>query len=349
MSSERIYLDYNATTPLNEPCKKAMIETMALCGNASAVHAEGRRARSLIEIAREQVAVAIDCKPENLIFTSGATEGASLLLREKNISCAEVEHPCVSHWCDKILKVSRKGKIRTTNLTKNAVQLANSETGVLQSAKEGLYMSDIVQLVGKVKFSFESSGIRSAIIAAHKFGGPQGIGAVIAKTDVEINPQIIGGGQEKGYRSGTESLASIVGLGAAIKFAKIQLDDGVWAKVEELRNLFEDELANSSPRTIFVGKEGSRLPNTSCFITPGWPGDMQVMQMDISGFSVSAGSACSSGKVTKSSTLNAMGYGKEQAECSVRVSIGTKTTKREIQSFVKEWTRVYLDRHRRVA
>ncbi len=326
-----------------------MADVMDSSGNASSIHSEGRRNRFLIENSREKIACFLGAKPENLFFTSGATEGAAVLLNERKYSCAEIEHSCVGTWCDKSLSVSKNGKVKSGDLRRCAVQLANSETGILQNLVKGLYMSDIVQAVGKIPFSFQETGIRSAIISAHKIGGPQGIGAVITEDNFEINPLFLGGGQEKGRRSGTESLILIVGFSAAIEFAKTQLEDGFLEKVEELRDFLEDELANISPNTIFVGKGGARLPNTSCFLTPGWPGQVQVMRMDLAGFSISAGSACASGKVRKSATLSAMGFSSELASCSVRISIGTQTTKREIESFVKEWSLAKADQTERVA
>ena len=349
MSRDRVYLDYNATAPISDSSKKAMIETMEIFGNASSVHFEGRRARSLIEQAREKICNSVDVDPENLFFTSGATEGASLLLKKRKSVCAPVEHPCVKYWCKNSLGVSKSGQIKIVDPVQSSVQLANSETGILQKLPKRLYMSDIVQAVGKIKFSFKDSGIQSAIISAHKFGGPQGVGAVVTEDNFELKPQIFGGGQEKGRRAGTESLISIVGFGASLEFAKIQLDDGVWEKVRELRDLLEDELANSSKSTIFIGKKGKRLPNTSCFVTPGWSGEMQVIQMDLAGFSISAGSACSSGTVSKNNALVGMGFRSELADCCVRISIGPKTTKSDILSFVKEWSCAQIDQAKRVA
>ena len=349
MRTERIYLDFNATVPLNSSCKRAMIEAMSLVGNASSVHSEGRQVRSLVENAREKIAESLDAEPENLIFTSGATEGAALLLKGTNRVCAGVEHPCVSSWCEKSLRVKKNGKIEIINADQSAVQLANSETGILQELPENLYMSDIVQAVGKVHFSFKKSGISSVIISGHKIGGPPGVGAVVTKPDFEVEPQLIGGGQEKGRRSGTENLISIVGFAAALEASKQEFYEGNWEEVKELRNFLEDELANVSPDTIFIGKEHDRLPNTSCIVTPGWIGQTQVMQMDLAGCSISAGSACSSGKIGESDTLTSMGWDRELANCSIRVSIGTTTTKSEIRTFVKEWSRVKIDRKRKVA
>ena len=348
MNTHRVYLDYNSTAPLSEPSKRSMREVIDFVGNASSVHAEGRKVKGIVEKAREQVAHAIDCEPHNIVFTSGATEGAALLLKGKNLKCGAIEHSCVSFWCDEKLTVNPNGVINIDDALNSSLQLANSETGILQKPSKGLFMSDIVQAVGKVKFSFKRSAFQSVIMSAHKFGGPTGVGVVITKPGFNLEPQILGGGQEMGRRSGTENMLAIVGLGAAIEFAKSRLDDGIWDKVEELRDFLEEELANSSPNTMFVGKEVDRLPNTSCFVTEGWTGSMQVMQMDIAGFAISAGSACSSGTVRTNKALIAMGYGSRLAECAVRVSIGTETTKSEVQLFAKEWAKAYSDHNKYV-
>ena len=344
MRVDRVYLDYNSTSPLTEPTKRSILEAVELVGNASSIHAEGRKVKGIVEKAREQIASAIDCEPDNLIFTSGATEGAALLLKERNLKCGAVEHPCVAAWCDEELTVTRNGQINFQDILKNSVQLANSETGILQKIPEGLFMSDIVQAVGKLKFSFKNSGVQSAILSAHKFGGPVGVGVVVAKSSFDFEPQFFGGGQEKGRRSGTENILAIAGFGSAIEFAKSRLDDGLWDEVEELRDFLEEELAYSSPNTIFIGRGVDRLPNTSCFVTDGWKGNMQVMQMDIAGFAISAGSACSSGTVKANKALIAMGYENNLADCGIRVSIGTETTKSQVQSFAKQWCKAFSER-----
>ena len=349
MNNRRVYLDYNSTSPLTEPSKRSMMEAIDLVGNASSVHAEGRKVKGIVEKAREQIAEVIDCEPDDLVFTSGATEGAALLLKEKNLKCGAVEHPCVAAWCTDELPVTENGTISVNESVESSVQLANSETGILQTIPTDLYMSDIVQAVGKLKFSFKNSKLQSAIISAHKFGGPVGVGVVVTQSNFDFEPQIFGGGQERGRRSGTENLLAIAGFGSAIKFAKSKLDDGLWDKVEELRDFLEEELANSAPNTIFIGKEVDRLPNTSCFVTDGWSGSMQVMQMDIAGFAISAGSACSSGTIKKNRALIAMGYESELADCAIRVSIGTETTKSQVQSFAKQWAKAHSERKSNVA
>jgi len=344
MRDDRVYLDYNSTSPLTEPSKRSILEAVELVGNASSIHAEGRKVKGIVERAREQIARAIDCEPDNLVFTSGATEGAALLLRDRNVKCCAVEHPCVAAWCDEELTVTKNGLINIEDTSKSSVQLANSETGILQKIPKGLFMSDIVQTVGKLKFSFKNSGLESAILSAHKFGGPVGVGVVVTKSGFDFETQFFGGGQEKGRRSGTENILAIAGFGSAIEFAKSRLDEGLWDGVKELRDFLEEELAYGSPNTIFIGKEVDRLPNTSCFVTNGWKGNLQVMQMDIAGFAISAGSACSSGTVKANKTLIAMGYEKNLADCGIRVSIGVETTKSQVQSFVKEWVKACSER-----
>ena len=349
MSDNRVYLDYNSTSPLTESSKRAMLEVIELVGNASSIHAEGRKVKGIVERAREKVAEAIDCEPDNIVFTSGATEGAALLLKGRNLKCGAVEHPCVSTWCDEELEVTENGVVSIADALNSSVQLANSQTGILQKIPKGLFMSDAVQTTGKVKFSFKNSEIQSVIISAHKFGGPTGVGVVATKPSFDFKPQIFGGGQEKGRRSGTENVLAIAGFGSAIEFAKSRLDDGLWDQVEELRDFLEEELANSSPNTIFIGKEVDRLPNTSCFITEGWRGNMQVMQMDIAGFAISAGPACSSGTTRTNKALIAMGYESQLADCAVRVSIGTETTKSQVKSFAKQWAEAHSKRNINVA
>ena len=176
-----------------------------------------------------------------------------------------------------------------------------------------------------------------AIVSAHKIGGPKGIGALIVKRGTEVVSQIKGGGQEMGRRSGTENVIGIVGFGAAAEAAQRDLADGVWEQVEKLRNILEKAVAQSTSGTIFVGEGGRRLPNTSCMISEGWRGETQVMQMDLAGFSVSAGSACSSGKVKRSRVLQAMGFSAEQATCALRVSLGPQNKQEDIERFVEIW------------
>ena len=195
----------------------------------------------------------------------------------------------------------------------------------------------MVQAVGRIPWSFHWSDATAAIVSAHKLGGPKGVGALILRDGTDIDPILKGGGQELGRRSGTENVAGIAGFGAACEAAARDLEAGVWTGVEKLRNILEKTLASETKETIFVGNDRPRLPNTSCFATPGWKGETQVMQMDLAGFAVSSGSACSSGKVKVPRVLRAMGLDDRTAEAALRVSLGPTTTEDEVLRFAEAW------------
>ncbi len=335
----RTYLDWNATAPLRPEARAAMIDAMDLVGNPSSVHAEGRAAKALMEKARRQVAAAIGCAPQEVVFTSGATEAAALALAGRGLGCAGVEHDAVRAWCEEALSVDRRGRVEIIAPGRSAVQLANAETGVIQDLPQGLAVTDATQGFGKIPFAFSWSGADMALVSAHKLGGPKGIGALILRGGLDVEARLAGGGQEQGRRAGTENLAGIAGFGAAAAAAQRDLEDGSWERVSGLRDILEKRIAESENETIFVGKEGARLPNTSLFITPGWKGETQVMVMDLAGFAVSAGSACSSGKVKASRTLRAMGQTEALAACALRVSLGPTTTQAEVLGFADAWAR----------
>jgi len=359
--SARAYLDWNATAPMRAEARAAMIAAMDLTGNPSSVHAEGRAAKALVERAREQVAAAVGCKPAEVVFTSGATEAARVLAARGAGQCVLVQdtaHDALSSHRDVVGLDARPfgpGHVL-------AMGLANGETGVVTEPPEKLegqwphgaaradrLLLDITQAVGRLPFSFAWSGADFAILSAHKLGGPKGVGALILREGLDIAPLAIGGGQERGRRSGTENLAGIAGFGAAIAAAMGDLDAGIWEGVAALRNSLEKALATESNSTIFVGKDALRLPNTSCFATPGWKGETQVMQMDLAGFAISAGSACSSGKVRESRVLRAMGYPPEVAGSAVRVSLGIGTSAEEVERFAEAWVAASRKRGTRAA
>ncbi|MFX0541058.1 cysteine desulfurase family protein [Roseovarius sp. S4756] len=340
----RVYLDYNATAPLRSEAREAMTAAMDVVGNPSSVHSEGRAAKALVERARAQVAAALGADGADVIFTSGATEAAALACAGRGLSAAPIEHEAVAAWTDDALRVSPEGAVDVPDPAKSALQLANSETGVLQVLPEGLAVSDLTQAFGKVPLAFNWSGAQMALISAHKLGGPKGIGALVVRRGTDVPAQIKGGGQEMGRRSGTENIIGIAGFGAAAEAAAVDLANGTWARVEKLRNILEKTIAASGNKTIFVGKELERLPNTSCILTPGWKGETQVMAMDLAGFAVSAGSACSSGKVRASAVLRAMGYDEAEAACAIRVSLGPQTTEDEVLRFAEVWLK-HLNRH----
>lgn len=351
--SGRVYLDWNATAPLRPEARAAMVAALDVAGNPSSVHAEGRAAKAIVEAAREDVAAAVGCKAKEVVFTSGATEAAGVLAglpEGHNVYVDPTAHDCVvAHW--RMDGTAERGHTL-------ALGLANGETGVIADVPargadgyaygprraDWLFL-DVAQAVGRLPFAFGWSGADFAILSAHKLGGPKGVGALIVREGVEIATLRPGGGQELGRRSGTENVAGIAGFGAAARAAARDLADGVWRRVAELRDGLEARLAAAAPDTIFVGRDRPRLANTSCILTPGWKGETQVMQMDLQGFAVSAGSACSSGKVRQSRVLKAMGFDDIAAASAIRVSIGPATTEEELDRFAAAWIAAH-DRHR---
>jgi cysteine desulfurase len=333
----RAYLDHNATTPLRPEAREAMLRAMDLQGNPSSVHAEGRAAKSLIEAARAQVAAAFGADGADVIFTSGATEAAALALAGRGLRGAEIEHEAVAAWVTTDLAVDRQGRVTVPDPATSTLQLANSETGVIQSLPEGLALSDMTQAFGKLPLAFNWTGASMALISAHKLGGPKGIGALVVRRGTDLAAQLRGGGQEQGRRAGTENIIGIAGFAAAAEAAARDLADGVWARVAELRNILEKAIEAGAPDTIFPGRETERLPNTACIATSGWKGETQVMQMDLAGFAISAGSACSSGKVRASRVLRAMGYDEDVAGGAIRVSLAPQTTEDEVLRFAESW------------
>ncbi|WP_245626916.1 aminotransferase class V-fold PLP-dependent enzyme [Aestuariivita boseongensis] len=317
-----------------------MIAAMDVVGNPSSVHAEGRAALGIVQTARAQVAEAVGCQVAEVVFTSGATEAASVLSGFSNVTVEPTAHDAL--WAH-----HKPGEGAPSVY---AMGVGNSETGVILDTPlrddagwrigdltADLLMLDITQAAGRIPFAFSWSGADLAVLSAHKLGGPKGVGALIVKRGLDIPALSLGGGQEMGRRSGTENIIGIAGFGAAIEAAARDLADGVWDRVEKLRNILEISLEASAKKTIFVGKDRKRLPNTSCFITDGWKGETQVMQMDLAGFAISAGSACSSGKVRESRVLRAMGFDAGQAASAVRVSLGPETTENEVLRFAEAW------------
>ncbi|MCV6595923.1 MAG: aminotransferase class V-fold PLP-dependent enzyme [Mangrovicoccus sp.] len=335
--TQRAYLDWNASAPLRPEARAAMIEALDRCGNPSSIHAEGRAARALVEKARAQIAEAVGAQAADIVFTSGATEAAALALAGRGLQAAPVEHEAVRAWCDLSLGCDEAGQVAVPEPARATLQAANSETGVVQTLPEGLAVSDFTQAFGKIPLSFDWSGIEMALISAHKIGGPRGVGALILKRGIDLPAQIRGGGQEMGRRSGTENVAGIAGFGAAAAAAAQDLDNGLWASVEKLRNILEITIQDRAKETILVGKGSQRLPNTACFAIPGWKGETQVMQMDLAGFAISAGSACSSGKLRSSQVLEAMGLPEVAAQGAIRVSIGPQTQAEDLEAFAEAW------------
>lgn len=322
-----------------------MMAAMDVVGNPSSVHAEGRAAKALVERARGQVAAALGAEGADIVFVGSATEGAALACAGRGLHCGDVEHDAVTSWCAVDLTVEASGRVLVPDPAHAALQLANSETGIMQDLPAGLAVSDLTQAFGKVPLAFNWLGVDAGLVSAHKLGGPKGVGAVALRRGIDVPAHIKGGGQEMGRRAGTENIIGIAGFGAAAEAAARDLANGVWEEIAQFRNILEKALSAQTKDTIFVGKDAARLPNTLCLIAPGWKGETQVMQMDLAGFAVSAGSACSSGKVRASRVLRSMGFDEEAAASAIRISIGPGVTEEMVLRFAEQWTRLY-DKHR---
>ncbi|MES2434807.1 MAG: aminotransferase class V-fold PLP-dependent enzyme [Pseudomonadota bacterium] len=345
----RIYLDWNATTPLRPEARAAMIAAMEVVGNPSSVHAEGRAAKALMERSRGKIAAALGAEGADIVFTSGATEAAALACAGRGLVCADVEHEAVSAWCDAGLAVDSDGRVTALEPGRTALQLANSETGVVQDLPAGLAVSDLTQGFGKLPLAFNWLGCDMGLVSAHKLGGPKGIGALVLRRGLDVASQLKGGGQEMGRRAGTENLIGIAGFAASAEAAARDLADGVWERVAEIRNILDSALSAMGFEIISVGNRARRLPNTLNLIAPGWKGETQVMAMDLAGFAVSAGSACSSGKVRASRVLKAMGFADEAAGQAIRISLGPDVTEGNVLRFAEAWARDYKRIRSRVA
>ena len=387
LDGQRVYLDWNATAPLRAEARAAMLAAMDAVGNPSSVHAEGRAARAIVERARAQVARLVGCDAGQVVFTSGATEANNMALDlAGHVHYAPTDHPSVVEpaqsgaGLDVPLRMRADGRVDLSDAALTgrapdvdcppgrrvmAVAAANGETGVVEDVREVFRLGaarrieghcDATQAIGRTPFAFRESGAWTAAISAHKLGGPKGAGALILRgtcapgADHAWSPRLEGGGQEQGRRPGTENVVGLAGFGAAADAAWRDLEDSVWEPVARRRDELEARLGSAAPDVVVVGRGAPRLPNTSCFALPGWAGETQVMQMDLAGFAVSAGSACSSGKVARASrVLLAMGFDEVTASSAIRVSLGPTTTEAEIMAFVDAWVDFYRRRNSRAA
>lgn len=371
LNGRRVYLDWNATAPLRPEARAAMLEAMDAVGNPSSVHAEGRAARAIVEKARGQVAGLVGCAPDEVVFTSGATEAVALAVgsHEGPVHVSPASHDCLAALIDSglatALAIGRDGRVRRDRFEDTVgrgalvgLSWASGETGVVE---HGMFwrdcidrcvrlLRDVAQTAGRLPVDAAAPWSDFAVLSSGKIGGPTGCGALIVRRGIELVPFARGGGQELGRRSGTENVIGIAGFGAAAEAARRDLEDGVWDRVAKLRDDLEDVLASAAPDLHIFGKDAPRLPNTSCFAVPGWKGETQVMQMDLVGFAVSAGSACSSGKVNKASrVLLAMGFDEVTASSAIRVSMGPTTTGAEVMAFADAWIEQYRRRRERAA
>jgi cysteine desulfurase len=371
--SRRVYLDWNATTPLRQQAREAMAAAWDLCGNPSSVHAEGREARRLVEDARAVVAGAMGADARDVVFTSGGTEANALALTPglrrstsppvERLVVSAIEHASVlaggRYPADKVdvLGVTRSGVVDLDQLRARvadgppalvSVMHANNETGAIQPVAEiadivhgagGLLHVDAIQAFGKILCNIKALNVDLVSVSAHKLGGPKGVGALVLVGGL-FGPDALlrGGGQEQGRRAGTENVVGIAGFGAAVKVTIASLEDDM-NRVEKLQNRLETGLRKTRNLLVFC-ENVPRLPNTTLFSAPSLKAETAVIGFDLEGIAVSSGSACSSGKVQPSHVLEAMGSGLELARGAVRLSLGWSTTEEDIDRAVEAWRKL---------
>jgi cysteine desulfurase len=371
--SARVYLDWNATTPLRPEARVAMAAAWDLAGNPSSVHAEGRQARRLVEEARAAVAAAVGALPRNVVFTSSGTEANALALAPglrigargpvQRLLVSAVEHASVlaggrfTPEAVARIAVTRSGVIDLDDLRGQlasgppalvSIMAANNETGALQPVHEaaeiiheagGLLHVDAIQAFGKIPCVINVMVADLATLSAHKIGGPKGVAALVVTEGLTgLEPLLRGGGQELGRRAGTENVAGIAGFGAAVKAAMATRDaEGV--RIKLLRDRLERGLRQSEGLILF-SEEVARLPNTTLFTAPGLKAETAVIGFDLEGIAVSSGSACSSGKVQPSHVLQAMGFADQMAQGAVRLSLGWSTSEADIDCCLKAWRKL---------
>lgn len=367
----RAYLDHNATSPLRPAALAAMHDSVAAPGNASSIHAEGRAARALVETARSVIAAFAGGPARAVVFTSGGTEALNLALtpqlaspgrndRFERLLIGAGEHAAAMAGhrfpaeCAEIIPLAADGALDLAALKATlarpggrpmlALQAANNETGVVQPvaaaaelvhAAGGFVVCDAVQAAAKIECGFASLGADALILSAHKFGGPQGAGALcFADAGAHIGEAMVrGGGQERGVRAGTENVAGIAGMAAALDAAGENWP-AEQAALGPMRDRLESEIARLAPDAVFFGAGRRRLANTSCFALPGFEAQVLLMLLDIEGVAVSSGSACSSGKVMRSHVLAAMGVAPALAAAAIRVSLGWTSTESDCARFL---------------
>jgi cysteine desulfurase len=366
----RIYFDHNASSPLRPEARAAMLSALEAGGNPSSVHTEGRKARAVIENARETVAGLMGVRLEDVIFTSGGTEAANTLLQPlgdgATLLLGATEHPCVAHGhrfaagrvrelevdADGVADLAGLERLLDESGTRTvvAIQAANNETGVLQPfekiaaltrAAGASFICDAVQMAGRLPLDAASLGADAFTLSAHKFGGPKGIGAIILSAGgMQVEPLIRGGKQERGTRHGTENVPGVAGMAAALEAAVTNIKS-TSAAMLELRNRLEAGLKRISPDAVIIGEAAWRLPNTVLFAVPGLSSETLLMSFDLAGVALSAGSACSSGKIARSPVLAAMKVPDELAAAALRVSLGWTTAAADVEEFLGIWQTVY--------
>jgi cysteine desulfurase len=356
------YLDYNATAPVRPGVVEAVREMLGRTGNPSSVHRFGREARRALEQARAAVAAMVGAAPGQVVFTSGGTEANNQALRSARgpVVVSAVEHDSVLAAAPDAprLRVDAEGRIDLEALERElaglrpelvSVMSANNETGVIQPVREVAEVArrhgarvhcDAVQAAGKLAIDMGALGVDFLTLSAHKFGGPQGVGALVVRDALEPDPLLRGGGQERRWRPGTENLPAIVGFGRACELARADAD---WReRTGALRDRLEAQIAALAPAARVFGRNAARLPNTSCLTMPGVSNQTQLIELDLAGIAVSTGSACSSGKVGPSHVLAAMGVDPDEGACAIRISLGWASTQEDVDRLVDAWGRLYV-------
>ena len=357
----RCYLDYNATAPVRPEVTLAVAAALGRTGNPSSVHQAGREARALLEHARAAVAALVGARPDAVVFTSGGTEANNQALQSvsglKLVSAIEHDSVLAAAPDARRIPVGPDGvtdlqaleeQLKTLRPALVSVMLANNETGVLQPVRDvvacarrhgALVHCDAVQAAGKIPIDVKGLGADFVTLSAHKLGGPAGVGALVLGPGIEPAALHHGGGQERRWRPGTENLAGIVGFGRACELAAA--DTGWRPRVGALRDRLEAGIAAIAPEARVLGAGAPRLANTSCLAMPGVGNQTQLIDLDLAGIAVSAGSACSSGKVGPSHVLAAMGVEDSEAQTAIRVSLGWASTASDVDRFVAAWRRLY--------
>ncbi|MBF0358890.1 MAG: cysteine desulfurase [Magnetococcales bacterium] len=368
-----IYLDHNATSPVRLEVIDGLIPYFRdFSGNPSSVHGAGRGARKGLDEARRSVAKLVDVHASQVIFTSGGTEANNMALMgvasqfdfKGHIVTSSIEHPSVLQMCDLLesrgvavtkIAVDSNGvvdlKALSAALTPEtflvSIMHANNETGVVQPVAEiakicrsakVLFHSDTVQSVAKLPLTLAGTGADMISISAHKFGGPKGVGALVVDNHLNLPGMLLGGGQERGRRAGTENIPGIVGFGIAADLVAAEQGE-LAGKLLALRNQLESKLSKALSELIVFGDKVERLPNTTAFAVSGLDGETLVMHMDMAGFAISAGSACGSGRTKASHVLVAMGYEGAVGQSAVRISLGRDSASEEVDLFVRAFVR----------
>jgi cysteine desulfurase len=361
--TDRVYLDHNATTPMRPQAIAAMTEVMRAVGNASSIHGFGRTMRAHVDRARDAVAALIGARAADVVFTGGGTEANNTVIRaagRRRVIVSAIEHDSVRLAVDgrELAPVTPDGVVDLAALARSlatsnepalvSVMLANNETGVIQPVAEvvrvahdakALVHCDAIQAAGKIAVDMAALGVDYLTLSAHKLGGPQGAGAIVLRPGAPFQAAQHGGGQERGRRAGTENVAGIAGFGVASDIAAQELQK--MAALAVLRDRMERDLALVAPAARVFGAGAGRLPGTSCIAMPGVAATTQLMAFDLAGIAISAGSACSSGKVQSSHVLAAMGVDNKEAASAVRVSLGWTTVAADIARFIAAWSDLY--------